>query len=271
MQPHVSIFEALVLGVVQGITEFLPISSDGHLAITAMLFGTHDMPLAFVVMLHAGTLLATLIMFRKDVAELLTAVFHALRAPKQALGTDDGRMVLSIIAGTIPTGIVGLLLEEPVEAWSSIKWIVGLCLFASGLALVVTLYARSTDVKVFGFRHSVLVGIAQGMAVLPGLSRSGSTIALAMVFGMAGPQAFRYSFLLSLPAVGGAVLLKALRHGALSGLGVQAAIGAVVSFFVGMGALYALRAAVSRGKLWVFAAYLIPLGVGVMIWGAMSP
>lgn len=270
MPPHVSILEAIVLGIVQGITEFLPISSDGHLALAAMLFGTKDMPLAFVVMLHAGTLLATLIMFRQDVIGLVTAVGKAVRAPKEALATENGRLALSIVVASIPTAVIGLCLEDAIESWASIKWVVGLCLLGSAAALLVTRFAKSRDVQAFGLRDSILIGVAQGLAVLPGLSRSGSTLAVAMLLGMAGPQAFRYSFLMSLPAVGGAVLLKALHHGALAGLGAQAALGAVVSFFVGMAALYGLRATVSRGKLWTFAFYLIPLGIGVMIWDAVS-
>lgn len=270
MQPHISLLEAVVLGAVQGVTEFLPISSDGHLAIAAMLFGTVNMPLAFVVMLHAGTLLATLIMFRADVAKLLATVWQALRAPKEALATEDGRMVLSIVCATIPTGIVGVLMEDAVESWAAVKWIVGACILGSAAAVLSTRFAKPRGVAAFGVRDSILVGVAQGLAVLPGLSRSGSTLALAMALGMAGPTAFRYSFVLSLPAVGGAVLLKALHHGALAGLGMQAAVGASVAFFVGLAALYALREAVSRGKLWTFAVYLVPVGLAMIVWDMVS-
>lgn len=270
MQPHISLLEAVVLGAVQGITEFLPISSDGHLAIASMLFGTVNMPLAFVVMLHAGTLLATLIMFRTDVITILSTVLKALRAPKAALATDEGRMVLSIVFATVPTGIVGVLMEDAVESWAAVKWIVGACILGSAAAMVSTRFVKPRGVTVLGLRDSILVGVAQGLAVLPGLSRSGSTLAVAMALGMAGPDAFRYSFVLSLPAVGGAVLLKALHHGALAGLGTQAAVGATVAFFVGIVALYGLRAAVSRGKLWAFAVYLVPVGLAMIVWDIVS-
>ena len=265
MSDPIGLGQAAVLGALQGATEFLPISSDGHLAIGAMLFGTTEMPLAFVVMLHAGTLLATLLAFRADVGRLVVGLLRGVREPRAWLRTDDGWLALTVVVASVPTAIVGLALEDTVEAWADVKWIVGLCLLGSAAAVGVTSFAQPrTERRSLG--AACLLGVAQGLAVLPGLSRSGSTIACAMLLGLSGPTAFRLSFLLSLPAVGGAVLLKALDREALAGLGAQATLGAAVAFAVGLTAIWAVRETVSRGKLWLFALYLVPLGLALELW-----
>jgi undecaprenyl-diphosphatase len=265
MSDPIGLGQAAVLGALQGATEFLPISSDGHLAIGAMLFGTTEMPLAFVVMLHAGTLLATLLAFRKDVAQLVLGLLRGLREPRAWLRTDDGWLALTVVVASVPTAIVGLALEDTVEAWADVKWIVGVCLLGSAAAVGLTSVAQARTERL-SLGAACVLGVAQGLAVLPGLSRSGSTIACAMLLGLGGPAAFRLSFILSLPAVGGAVLLKALDREALAGLGMQAALGAVVAFVVGLTAIWAVRETVSRGKLWLFALYLVPLGLALVLW-----
>lgn len=265
MSDPIGLGEAAVLGVIQGATEFLPVSSDGHLAIGAMLFGSRDMPLAFVVALHAGTLLATLLAFRKDVTQLTLSLARGVRTPADYLKTDDGWLVLTIVVASVPTALIGLFLEDAVESWASVKWIVGVCLLGSAAAVGMTARSRGVESRLT-IAGALLLGVAQGLAVLPGLSRSGSTMGCAMMLGLAGPAAFRLSFIMSLPAVGGAVLLKALHPEALAGLGMQAALGAIVAFFVGLVAIWAVREAVSRGKLWQFALYLTPLGVGLIVW-----
>ena len=265
MADPLSLGQSMILGAVQGATEFLPISSDGHLAVGEMLFGATDTPLAFVVMLHVGTLLATLIAFRKDLTQLTTSLLRGLRTPREYVQTDDGWMVVTVVVASVPTAIVGLLLEDTVEKWSDVKWIVGVCLLGSAAAVAITARARGGAARLT-LPGALLLGAAQGLAVLPGLSRSGSTMACAMLLGLNGPAAFRLSFLMSLPAVGGAVLLKALHPEVLHGLGAQAAAGAIVAFFVGLAAIRAVREAVSRGKLWLFSLYLIPLGIAVIVW-----
>jgi undecaprenyl-diphosphatase len=258
--------EALVLGAVQGATEFLPVSSDGHLAVGAMLLGaTESAPLAFDVMLHAGTLLATLLVFRADVRDLLRSLGRAVREPRAWARDADGRTILAVLVASVPTAAIGLLLEDAVEGWSTVPWIVGVCLLGSAAAVLATRLARG-QAETLGPGAALLVGAAQGLAVLPGLSRSGSTIAVAMWLGLSGPAAFRLSFLMSLPAVGGAVLLEARKVDELSGIAAQAAAGAGVAFVVGIGALLLLRGAVARGKLWAFALYLVPLGVGAILY-----
>jgi undecaprenyl-diphosphatase len=267
---HVDVGTAIVLGVVQGITEFLPVSSDGHLAVASWMFGAVSMPLSMVVLLHVGTLIATLWVFRADVRTLVAGALRGLRAPRPWLASLEGREAAAIVVASVPTAAVGLALRDSVEAWSHIPWVVGLCLLGTALAVGSTRWSgqrASSEDAVLSLRNAAIIGLAQGLAVLPGLSRSGSTIACAMLLGSTAPAAFRFSFLASLPAVTGAVLLE-LRHpgDVLETLGAGALLGAVVSFVVGLGALLTLERMVSRGRFWAFSAYLVPLALGLMAW-----
>jgi undecaprenyl-diphosphatase len=254
---------AVALGAVQGVTEFLPVSSDGHLAVGAMVLEIPDMPLAMVVVLHAGTLLATLIVFGKELGELFASMWRGMREPRVWLKSDQGRLVSAIVVACIPTAVIGLLLEDAVESWAHVPWIVGVCLLGTALAVWTTRRGGGTD-EVPSLKLALVVGIAQGFAVLPGLSRSGTTIATAMLLGLTGPAAFRYSFLMSLPAVGGALILELRKPGVFDELGVTAWIGSAVALVVGYVALRVLRELIGRGKFWAFALYLVPLGLGLV-------
>ncbi|MFO0681147.1 MAG: undecaprenyl-diphosphate phosphatase [Sandaracinus sp.] len=255
---------ALILGLVQGLTEFLPISSDGHLAIASMLFGGTPSSLALVVLLHLGTLAATVVVLRDDVLKLV----RTLATPSHWRGTEEGAALRTIVITSIPTAIVGLALHDRVEAWAESPLVVGACLLLSAAAVASTRWtgARATkeslDLPVW---QCVVIGIAQGLAVLPGLTRSGSTIAVAMLLGIAGPAAFRLSFLLSLPAIAGAALLELRHPDVWSTLGLPAIAGALVAFAVGLAALLGLRHIVARGRFWAFAIYLVPLGA-ILLW-----
>jgi undecaprenyl-diphosphatase len=267
---EIDLITATVLGAVQGVTEFLPISSDGHIALFAMLFGQTQMPLSMVVLLHVGTLIATFLVFRNDITQLTRSTLDGLRAPRSFLDTPEGRSVAAIFVASIPTAVIGLALRDAVEEWSHVPWIVGLCLLATAIVVASTQHTAhratrpGTDIP---FSHALLIGVAQGLAVLPGLSRSGSTIACAMLLGTMGPAAFRFSFLMSLPAVLGAVVLE-LRHpeDVLNELGPTALAGAFVSFLVGLASLLLLRNLIDRGRFWAFSLYLVPLGLGLIAW-----
>jgi undecaprenyl-diphosphatase len=259
---------AFGLGVLQGLTEFLPVSSDGHLAIGSWLFGTGDLPLPMVVIVHAGTLLATILVFRKELVALAQDTARGLGKPREYFASDAGRTAAGIVIASVPTASIGLLLEDHVEPLAAMPWVVGVCLLGSAVAVALT-YGRTGKKTTLAYWQYLLVGIAQGLAVLPGLSRSGSTIACAMVLGLAGPYAFRFSFLLSLPAVAGAILLEVVKPGALEGLGLAAVISGVTAFFVGLGALFLLKRVVENGKFVWFAAYLVPLGLAIIVWDAV--
>lgn len=275
------LIRTLILAVVQGLTEFLPVSSDGHLVVVSALFESvtgHklDELLALEIMLHAGTLAAVLVVFRKQAVRLLTA---------------DRRVVGLLIVGTLPAAIFGLtlkkldktyhwgLLESPLAA--------GLGLIVTGLVLLWGTRSRPQTSPASGtvpnaeehgltypeltYGQALVIGCFQAVAVLPGVSRSGLTIAssLALV-GLRRSDAANFSFLLSIPAVGGAVFLQLVEF-AREGTGSQLpwgdlAMGAVVSMLVGLAALRWLLLMLRGGKFRYFAYYCIPLGIAVTAW-----
>lgn len=266
MADGLDVVSGAVLGAVQGATEFLPVSSSGHIALGAMLLGVSDeMPLSMIVLLHFGTLVATLAVFREDVWTLTRGTAVGMRDPRAWLATDGGRLVAGVVLGSVPTAIIGLFLEHHVEAFSRIGWVVGVGLLGSA-AVVWSTRRGGGELDVLPLSRAILVGVAQGLAVMPGLSRSGTTIAVAMMLGMSGPAAFRFSFLLSLPAVAGATLLSLRDWDEVSHLGPGAIVGALVAFGVGLAALIWLRHLVHRGRFWAFSIYLAPLGAGLVIW-----
>ena len=258
---------AAILGAVQGATEFLPVSSSGHVALTSMLLGvSEEMPLSMVVLLHFGTLVATVVVFAKDLRELTKSSWAGIRSgPKEFLQTDHGKIVAGVFVASIPTAIIGLGLESRVEDYSRIQWVVGLGLLVSAVAVLSTRRGGG-GLESLTLDKALIVGVAQGIAVLPGISRSGSTIAVAMLLGLSGPAAFRFSFLLSLPAVAGATVLSLRHTEELRALGTAGIVGGVVAAIVGLAALIWLRALVNQGRFWTFAVYLIPLGLGLVGW-----
>lgn len=261
------VLETSILGVVQGLTEFLPISSDGHLALGQRLLRTGG-NLEMTVLLHAGTLLATLLVFRKDVLALFVELAAVLKNPSRIKTERVAQEGIGVVVASVPTAIIGLLLKKRIEAWSQVPWIVAVCFLGTGLVLLLSKLGKEREDFHWTPKLAFLVGLAQGAAVLPGLSRSACTIAAALLLGAPPKDAFRFSFLMSLPAVGGALLLELKEPGALARAGgTDGIIGAVVAFFVGLAALYALRGVVSRGKLWAFALYVIPLAILTYVLG----
>jgi undecaprenyl-diphosphatase len=265
-------------GAVQGLTEFLPVSSSGHLAaaqLGARRLGLGaamaEQPILLGVLLHAATLFAVLIYYRaaalaavrgfgRGVAELSRGRLGA------AIAADDGvRLAVAIGAGTLPTGVIGLLLERPTAGVAQSPLALGMCFVACALLLAATRWwpggARALD-----WRVALAVGIVQGIAVLPGVSRSGATIAAGLALGLPREEAVRFSFLLSVPAIAGAALLE-LPGSALAGTGSIAALGAgcAAAFAVGLAALAILRRIVGGGRLWLFAPYVAAVGAALVI------
>ena len=261
---------SLTLGALQGVTEFLPVSSSGHIAIGAMLFGIRDAPLSLSIVLHAGTLLATLFLFRKDVARLLLDFAQGLAAPRAWLASESGKIGAGVLVASVPTAILGLLLKDSVESWQSVPWIVGLCLLVSA-GMVWTTRLGGGRASTLGVGAALVVGVAQGIAVLPGISRSGTTIAVAMLLGMRGEAAFRFSFLLSLPAVLGAVVLELGEPGALAAIDLSVWLGGLVATLVGVLSLVVLKKLVTQGRFWAFALYLVPVGLLLIAWPLVAP
>lgn len=253
----------VVLGVIQGLTEFLPVSSSGHLAVGQLLFGLKEGNLALSITLHAGTLLATLWYFRQRLTVIVGDLLSSYMNPARALQTSGGIDLRTVVLASIPTALIGLAIEPLVEQWTVEPLVVaaGFAL-TGGLLLVTTRLARG-EADAPGAWGALLVGLAQGVAVLPGVSRSGSTIVVLLLLGVRSARAFELSMLISLPAVCGAFLLEFSRDLTGARPGGQLLLGTAVAFGVGLLALHWLRGVVTQGRLAWFAAWVLPLSIVV--------
>lgn len=256
-----------LLGVIQGLTEFLPVSSSGHLVIGKTLFGLADPDLLVDVMLHVGTLLPVLWLYRRDLLEMLRSLGRLPAAGR--LWADDGalRLTLCVVVGTIPTGLMGVGLKDHFERLFSSPLAVGFALLLTGVILMLTRLARQRDEaphRTLGLGRALVVGVAQGAAITPGISRSGTTIAVGLLLGIEREMAARLSFVMSIPAIVGAVLLT-LRKAQAGVAAPVLLLGVLSSALAGYLALRWVVALVRRGTLHRFAYYVWPVGVGVLI------
>lgn len=262
MGPSVS--EILLLGVLQGATEFLPVSSSGHLALGQMLFGVEDASLTVNVMMHAGTLVATAIMLRHRLAEILIALADGLRRPKSLLESTAGRDAIFVVVASLPTAAIGLLARDIVSRWTASPLVVAIGFFLTAGLLIASRWAYGGTDTTPSAGAALILGVVQGIAIVPGVSRSGSTIAAALWLGVRADRAFELSMLMSLPAVFGAVLLEgrhAFEHP--EGIGVLL-LGAAVAFGVGLLALGWLRHSVVRGYFSWFALWVLPVAFATL-------
>jgi undecaprenyl-diphosphatase len=251
---------AAILGALQGLTEFLPVSSSGHVAVGAHFFEIRENSLALVILLHLGTLLATILLFRRDIRDLLLEALAAIRQPSRLRSTREGRTLVGIALATGVTGVLGYTLRHVAEAFAEDLQLVGYGFLVSAAALLASGVARGTQDEV-SWTRAVAVGLAQGLAVLPGVSRSGVTIAAAMLLGVRPNESFRFSFLVSLPAIVGAALYEVSGADGLGALGPSAWIGGATAMVTGYIALVILREIILVGRMWTFALYLVPLGL----------
>lgn len=263
--------QAIVLGIVQGLTEFLPVSSDGHLSAAEMLMPDFaQVGVLFDVIVHLGTLVAVVVFFRRILAEEVRGL--AARDPKRR--RDSWKLAVLVLAATVPTGIVGLMLKRAVEASKRDPAFVGAMEIATGLFLVMSFFARDRgrERDVMSVWDAALIGIVQGLAVLPGLSRSATTIAFALLVGLARRWAVTFSFLVLLPAVAGATVLEVAgawrERGAAFFTGPdfpKYLAGAVTAGIVGYFAIgWLIRVVVAKRLHW-FAIYCILFGVGLIV------
>jgi undecaprenyl-diphosphatase len=229
------ILKILVLGVVQGLTEFLPVSSSGHLALLENLFGIAE-PVTIAVYLHFGTLLATIVFFFKPIAGLIRGVIKG--------EVESGHYLLKIIAATIPVVIFALIFETVIKDSFKDSRVIAIFLGLTGLILLLTGLVRKRDQPVV-YQNALMIGIGQMLAVFPGLSRSGLTISAGILAGVSPDKAFEFSFLLSLPAVLGANILE-LKDLTMISSYPGLIFGMAVSFFSGLVALAILRKLVKR-------------------------
>ncbi len=254
-------FEALILGLIQGLTEFLPVSSSGHLELARAIFGEGKVPeenLFFTVLVHGATALATLFVFRKDVADLL----KGLLAFKW---NSETRFTVFIVLSMIPAAAVGLLLEEEIESlFGGQTTLVGTMLVVTGLLLFLADKARNTNKPVGGV-NAFIIGMAQAIAVLPGISRSGATISAAVLQGIDREKAARFSFLMVVPLILGKILLnlRDMATGEITisqDMGFSMAVGFTVAFVSGVIACRWTIAFVKRARLHYFSLYCFAVG-----------
>ncbi|MFC2082445.1 undecaprenyl-diphosphate phosphatase [Candidatus Bipolaricaulota bacterium] len=256
----------VLLGLVQGITEFLPVSSSGHLVLAERWLGLDPPGVLLEAMLHWGTLAAIIIVFRKDIASLLKSL--------RGKGSIEQRKDVGfLIAGTVPVVAMGLLFRDAIQtAFSSLLGVgIGLVLTAVILWLghVARVRARRPSIR---FPDALVVGLAQAASVFPGVSRSGVTISAGMAMGLTASQAARFSFLLAIPALFGAGLLHLFD--ALQAPSSQPWLGVILGTLCAFGsgwlALHGVLRMVRRGRFWMFAIYCFLAGVGTLIWSALT-
>lgn len=260
--------DAFILGLVQGLTEFLPVSSSGHLVIAEQLLGFHRAGLAFEIWLHLATLAAVTTALRRDIGMAVRSL--APRAP-EAIRKPGRLLVLCLLVGTLPAALVGFFLGDLVEAGFGSVRLVGVDLLVTALILLSTRWIPEGKAPLT-VRRALLVGAAQAVAVLPGVSRSGSTLAAGLATGLPGMEAARFSFLLSVPIILGAVVVE-LHH--LAELGAQAplalAVGFVASAVSGYFSVGIVWRVMQRRRLALFAPYCAVIGILAILWGGSLP
>jgi len=245
---------AIVLGVVQGLTEFLPVSSSGHLVLAqAFIPGFSGPPAAFDVLLHGGTLIAVLAYFRQDVLKMAAG----LKRPREG-GLN---LPLLLVAGTVPAGIVGGFFKDRIEILFHAPAVASAGLVVTGLLLLLATRVKGGSRKIarMGYSAAILIGAFQAAAIVPGISRSGATICAALFLGYSGTESARFSFLLSMPAVAGALALEAGDLAAVGSVGPYAA-GAAAAAVTGWLSIAVLMRVMADRKLFPFAAYCLVLG-----------
>ena len=244
----------IILAVVQGITEFLPVSSSGHLVILQELLGVNAPGAGLEIALHLGTLLSIIFFYRRDLAELIKSLFKT--------HSDNFKLswktVCFVFIGSIPAGIIGILFDEKIEKIFDNPKLASGMLLITAVILLSTLLSKRENKKL-GFANSLAIGISQAIAILPGISRSGSTIACARIFGIGASDAARFSFYLAIVSISGAALLKLIKSP--GDFSFAYICGAIIAAIVGYFALKILIGLLKKGKLWVFAPYCALVGI----------
>lgn len=261
--------EALILGLLQGLTEFLPVSSSGHLELGGALFGMHDPEAYFTfnILVHGATFLSVLVVFRKDITELIINLFR-LR------WNAETRFVILLLASAIPVGVVGLVFEEQVQSLFEGRIVlVGCMLLVTAALLFLTRYAPKNN-KEIDLKSALLIGLAQTVAVMPGISRSGATISTALYLGIERGKAIRFSFLMVLIPIFGANFLKIMKISDQVSMATldptPLIIGTLAAFAAGLAACKWMLAIVRKGNIAWFSVYCLVAGVVAIIAGLLQ-
>ncbi len=261
------VLQAIVLGIVQGLTEFLPISSSGHLRVVPAFFGWEDPGAAFTAVTQIGTMLAVLVYFRSDLLRIATTWLASLRDP--ALRSDiDARVGWYILLGTLPISVVGLAFSRQIESGARDLYLIGTALIVFSFVMLAAerFATRDREIEALTRRDGIVIGCAQAIALIPGVSRSGATISAGLFLGLARPAAARYSFLLSIPAVvlSGIFELRNIGEGGAAGAGATL-IATLLAFVVGYASIAFLLKFLVDHSISVFVTYRIAIGVLVLV------
>lgn len=259
--------DAVILGIVQGLTEFLPVSSSAHLVMAEQFLKMSQANVMFDLILHLGTLCALLLVFGKDIVRLVLSL-----GPPRWYGTNleqqkrDAKFVGLLILAAIPTGIIGFFFDPIIDRLFSSLLVCGVGLIITGFVLISTKFKKKSGVKV-SIWQALIIGTVQGIAVIPGVSRSGSTIAAGILSGVEQSIAARFSLILSIPVVFGAALFHYLHNPQVgTSLGFEAVTGFLLSLLIGYLSLVVLLRIISKGKFYRFAYYCWPVGVFLVIY-----
>ena len=268
--------QAVGLGIIQGLTEFLPVSSSGHLVIFQHLFGLEEPELLFDISVHIGTLVAICVIFFKEILSIIQALIHLPKLTASAGGirhliaeNEEVRIAVLIIAGSVPTAILGIFFSKMTDQIFGTLWIVGLMLLITGTLLWFTrkIHLEGRTIKAVNLKDALVIGLIQGLAILPGISRSGSTISVALFLGIDRELAGRYSFLLSIPAILGAFLIGLDSSITKASASVEMMLlGGAIAGIVGCMALKVLLHLVKKGQLHRFAPYCWTIGGLALVW-----
>ncbi len=269
-------FQAIILGIIQGLTEFLPISSSGHLVLFQQFFGLKEPELYFDISVHLGTMVAVFIYFIRDIQAILSSVtrstvlFFSQKASLSDLYQEpDFKLAILIVIGSVPTAIIGVLFKKISDQLFSSLSIVGVTLIITGLILWATRFVKSEGKPIGGFsaKDALSIGVMQGLAIIPGISRSGSTIAVGLFLGLNRETAARFSFLLSIPAIMGAavLILKDISEGMAIPVK-EMLIGGVTACVIGYLSLRFLVYIVKKGQMYFFAPYCFLVGFLILVW-----
>jgi undecaprenyl-diphosphatase len=265
----VDLLQAIVLGIVQGLTEFLPISSSGHLRVVPAFLGWDDPGAAFTAVIQLGTMAAVVLYFRRDLLRIAGAWLASLR-DRSRRGELDARLGWYLILATIPISILGLAFKDQIENGARDLYIIGSMLIVFGLVLLLAerLARRDREIETISRRDAIVVGFAQALALIPGVSRSGATISAGLLLGFDRVAAARFSFLLSVPAVvlSGLFELKGVVDGSAEGaVGAgPTAVATLLAFVTGYASIAFLLRFLTTHTTGVFVAYRIVLGAAVL-------
>ena len=274
--------EALLLGLLQGLTEYLPISSSGHLTLGSNMFGIEEPEtiLPFTVLLHVATVLSTIVILHKEITWIFKGLFKFTpnNESKGLLGklNHQQRYALAILVSMIPVGIVGVFFKDAVEETFSSLLVVGCCLLLTAALLTFSYYATPKQKKEISIKDAFVIGLGQAMAVLPGLSRSGTTIATGLILGNSKQNMAQFSFLMVIPPILGEALLETID---MFEVGISASFGGIsptalivgflAAFLSGCAACKWMISIVRRGKLIYFAYYCLAVGIATIVFSLM--